>query len=106
MYPEELEIVVSNLPYVVENMVFGIPDGDDLKLAVKIVYNEEIFKGMEIDQIKNKIWNDIKNINATLTTYKHMKELIITTEPMIKTTTNKVKRNVEIEKTLSEKLVK
>ena len=44
IYPEELEILVSNLPYVAENMVFGLPKDDDLLLSVKIVYNKEYVK--------------------------------------------------------------
>lgn len=103
VYPEELEILVANLPYVLENMVFGIPEeDDDLTLAVKIVYNEEMFTGMDKAEIEKRIWSDIKDINGSLTTYKHIKELVITTEPMVKTTTNKVKRNIEIAKTLEE----
>lgn len=101
VYPEELEILISGLPYALENMVFGIPESDDdLMLAVKLVYNEEMFANMEISEIEKRIWADIKEINNSLTTYKHIKKLIITTEPMIKTTTNKVKRNIEISKTL------
>lgn len=101
IYPEELEILIANLPYVAENMVFGIPKDDDLLLAVKIVYNKEYFDkefpGMSNEEeLKQKIWEDIKEINKGLPTYKHIKQLIITTEPMIKTTTNKVKRNEEI----------
>lgn len=102
VYPEEIEILISSLPYVIENMVFGIPKDDDLILAVKIVYNEEMFNGLEEGEVDKKIRDDIKKINETLTQYKHIKKVIITKEPMIKTTTNKVKRNKEIEKTLSE----
>lgn len=44
VYPEELEVLISNLPYVEECMVFGQPrnhDGDhkDLAICAKIVYN-------------------------------------------------------------------
>ena len=41
IYPEELEILISNLPYVSENFVFGLPKGDDLTVSAKIVYNKE-----------------------------------------------------------------
>ena len=44
------------------------------------------------------IWKDIKEINKGLTKYKYIKHLIITKEPMIKTTTAKVKRFEEIKK--------
>ena len=102
VYPEELEILISQLPYVAENIVFGIPKDDDLLLTTKIVYNKDYVKEkygeISEEELKEKIWADIKNINITLANYKHIKNLVITDEPMIKTTTNKVKRKEEIEK--------
>lgn len=103
IYPEEIETLISNLPYVAENMVFGYPKGDDLVLSAKIVYNPEYFKGDSKNKIQSKIWSDIKQINTKLTTFKHIKKLIVTDEPMIKTTTAKVKRFEEIKKILEEK---
>ena len=103
IYPEEIETLISNLPYVAENMVFGYPKGDDLILSAKIVYNPEYFKGDSKNKIQSKIWSDIKQINTELTTFKHIKKLIVTDEPMIKTTTAKVKRFEEIKKILEEK---
>lgn len=104
VYPEELEILLSQLPYVSENIVFGVPKDDDLVLTTKIVYNKDYFKEkygeISEEDLKEKIWIDIKNINSTLANYKHIKNLVISDEPMIKTTTNKVKRKDEIEKYL------
>ena len=97
IYPEELELIINNLPYVTESMVFGYPKDDDLILSVKIVYNEEYFdKKLSKEAIYEKIWKDIKQINQGMTNYKKIKKLIITTEPMIKTTTQKIKRFEEI----------
>ena len=48
-------------------------------------------------ELKDKVWEDIKNINKNLCNYKHIKNVIITNEPMIKTSTGKVKRKEEIE---------
>ena len=102
IYPEEIEILVSKLPYVAENIVFGTPKDDDLVLSTKIVYNKDYVKEkygeISEEELKSKIWSDIKEINSTLANYKHIKNLIITDEPMIKTTTNKIKRKEEIEK--------
>jgi len=103
IYPEEIETLISNLPYVAENMVFGYPKGDDLVLSAKIVYNPEYFKVDSKNKIQSKIWSDIKQINTKLTTFKHIKKLIVTDEPMIKTTTAKVKRFEEIKKIIAEK---
>lgn len=105
VYPEELEILISNLPYVAENMVFGVPKDDDVLLSVKIVYNKEYVeeKYGEISQedLKEKIWKDIKEINSGLPNYKHINNIIITDEEMIKTTTNKIKRAEEIKKCIN-----
>lgn len=102
IYPEEIEQLINNLPYVAESMVFGLPKNDDLLLSAKIVYNKDYISEKyanisELD-LKNIIWKDIKTINSNLANYKHIKNLIITDEPMIKTTTQKVKRFEEIKK--------
>lgn len=108
IYPEELEALITTLPYVAENMVFGIPTrDDDLDLAAKIVYNkeyvEETFGEISKEELQEKIWQDIKKINKTMPPYKYIREIIVTDEPMIKTTTQKVKRFEEIKKILNEK---
>ena len=103
VYPEELELLINNLPYVSESMVFGKEKEDDYVISAKIVYNKEYvketYKGILEEELKEKIWNDIKEINKKLTTYKHIKNLIITDEPMVKTSTAKVKRYEEIKNT-------
>ena len=102
IYPEELELLVNNLPYVAESMVYGMPKDDDLVVSVKIVYNEIYVKqkygNISEEELQEIIWKDIKEINKGLTKYKYIKHLIITKEPMIKTTTAKVKRFEEIKK--------
>lgn len=102
VYPEEIEVLISNLPYVEECMVFGQErhkDGDhkDLAICAKIVYNAEYMKesygidGSTAD-VERIIRKDIDAINDELPNYKHILRLIVTDEPMIKTTTGKVKR--------------
>ena len=44
----------------------------------------------------------IKELNKKMPTYKYIKKLILTDEPLIKTTTNKVKRFEELKKINSE----
>ena len=99
IYPEEIEVLIDNLNYVEESMVFGYPKDDDYILSAKVVYNKEILgKDMTEDEIYEKVWKDIKSINSGLTNFKHIKKLIVTDEPMIKTTTQKIKRFEEIKK--------
>ena len=107
VYPEEIELLISNLPYVEENFIFGQPrhnDGDqnDLALCAKIVYKPDYMKenyGTEdAARFEEIIRGDIDKINDTLPAYKQLLRLIITDEPMIKTTTGKVKRFEEVKK--------
>ena len=102
VYPEEIEQLVSNLPYVSESMVFSKERSNEILLSVKIVYNKDyIYNKYSLEneeEIKEMIWEDIKNINKGLPNYKHIKNLIITDEPMIKTTTAKIKRYEEMKK--------
>lgn len=103
VYPEELEQRISNLPYVEENMVFGQPrhgeDTQDLAICAKLVYQptymEEILGLTETEAIEARIRADIDRLNEELPSYKRIYRLVITDQPMIKTTTGKVKRYAE-----------
>lgn len=90
------------MPYVAESMVYGEEKDDDLVVSVKIVYNKDYVKEKYPDipeeEFRSMVWQDIKEINTKLPKYKYMKKLILTDEPMVKTTTQKVKRNVELDK--------
>lgn len=100
IYPEELETLVNQLPYVAESMVYGKEKNDDLVVSVKVVYDKEYAKNNWQDKtqedIEKLIWEDIKKINQTMPNYKHIKNLIATDEEMIKTTTAKIKRFEEM----------
>ncbi len=108
VFPEELEILINKLPYVAESMVFGRPlDDGDYKICAKIVYNKEHFdelhKDISEEEIKNIIWNDVKNeVNHKMPAYKYIREIIVTEAPLIKTTTQKVKRHEELKLILGE----
>lgn len=110
VFPEELETLVLRLPEVEECFVFGMPDDDDendVKVSIKIVYNKENVKekygDISEEDLFKAIWNKIKEINTTLPKYKYIKHMILTKEPLIKTTTNKVKRNEEMKIILGNK---
>ena len=104
IYPQEMEFLISKLPFVAENMVYGKPNNDkDYVISAKIVYNEDAMKELYSDKeekdYENIIWQEIKDkINTQLPEYKHIKEIQVTKEPLIKTTTQKVKRAEEFKK--------
>ena len=103
IYPQELEFLINKLPYVEESIVFARNKSKtDTLLCAKIVYNEDNIKehfGEKTQKEYEKlVWEDIKNINKDLPTFKHIKEIILTNEPLEKTTTQKVKRFAEMKK--------
>ena len=65
-------------------------------LCAKIVYDDEQieeFLGKKTEkEYKEKIWDEIKEINKKLPDFKHIKKIEITTEEFVKTTTHKIKR--------------
>lgn len=105
IYPEELEILINKIEGIKESIIYGKPDNGDLNIAAKVVYDKEQMKELynieEEDKIKDFIWNEIKKINKTMPAYKYIRDLIITEEELIKTTTLKVKRHEEINRILS-----
>ena len=103
IYPEELENLVNKIPGVKESFVYGKPDrDDDLKICVKVVYDKDVLKeeqNLEKEEdMKDFIWSKIKEINKTMPAYKYIRELTITQEELIKTTTQKVKRHEEMKR--------
>lgn len=107
IYPEETEALINKIPGVKESFVFGKPEKEDpadLKMCAEIVYDREAVKenyGTEdLDEIRKIIWNKVKEINKKMPTYKYVKEIILTEEELIKTTTLKIKRFEEIKKVL------
>lgn len=108
VFPSEIEFLVNKLPYVVESIVFPRENSKgEIALGVKIVYDEtqikEKFGEKTAKEYKVLVWEDIKEINQNLSQFKKLKELILTTEGLEKTTTQKVKRFKEIEKILNSK---
>ena len=105
VFPEELEVLINRLDLVEECIVYGMPDEkdkNDLKLSVKVVYNKDVAKekypNATEDELRKVIWEKIKEINKTFPPYKYIKNMILTKEDFIKTSTQKIKRFEEIKK--------
>ena len=86
-------------------MVYGkeIEGQKELTITVKVIPNyEEIEnlhgKNLSEEEIYNIIWEQIKNVNHKLTSYKAIKKLEIKKDEFEKTTIMKIKRYAEIKK--------
>ncbi len=103
VYPQEIEFLINKIPYVTESLVYQREKSKtDTMLCAKIVYDKDLIKetlGEKTEkEYKDIIWGEIKEINKKLPVFKHIKSIIITTEPFIKTTTQKIKRYEELKR--------
>ena len=104
IFPEEMENLVNKIEGVKESFIFGkqqSDDKEDIKINVKIVFDREIMKEaykVESDEEIRKVLSDkIKDINAIMPKYKAIRGMLISEEPLIKTTTNKIKRQANLD---------
>lgn len=99
IFPQELEILLNDSPLIVESFVYLSPRDTD-KLCTKLVYNvdNEAFKGKTEQEILEILQLEVKKVNTQTPTYKNIRGVTITTEPLIKTTTLKIKRHEEMKK--------
>ncbi len=107
IFPEELEMLINHIPFVKESIVYGRPTwDDDLDICVKIVYDKDEIKAVHGYKSEEDILKEMKEyiskINDNMPPYKHIRDVIVTSEELIKTTTAKVKRHEEIAKILGE----
>lgn len=103
IFPEEMENLVNRIEGVKESFIFGKSnkaDKDDIRIHVKVVYDEDVVKeAYKVNteaEIYEAINNKIKEINRTMPPYKAIRGMILTQTPLIKTTTSKIKRQEEI----------
>ncbi len=104
IFPEEMENLVNKIEGVKESFIFGKQQTDDkenIKINVLIVYDKEImqevYQAKTEEEIKQAISKKIKEINQTMPRYKSIRGMLLTENPLIKTTTNKIKRQDNLE---------
>ncbi|PAB60544.1 AMP-binding protein [Anaeromicrobium sediminis] len=94
IYPEELEMLISNIPYVEEVVVYCEGDSIDIdtNIIAEVYLDNEYIVSNEIEDVKKELEKDIDRINSTLAHYKHIKKIRIRDNEFEKTTTKKIKR--------------
>lgn len=103
VFPEEIETLLNRSPYIKESLVYGKgQSAGNTVICAKIIADiEKIKEDQESNLIENEsiekiIENEVKDINKTMVTYKHVKEITLQEEEFIKTTTKKIKRHEEL----------
>ena len=94
IYPEELEAYIGNIPYVLENVVYGERDaeGSEAALAVQCILDEEYLKTGSKEELQAKLKSDIFKVLEQLPTYKQVTKVYIRETPFVITTTKKIRR--------------
>ena len=104
IFPEEMEALVNKIEGVKESFIFGkqqSDDKDDIKINVKIIFDREImqeaYKVTTDDEIYKVLAEKIKEVNQIMPKYKAIRGILISEEPLLKTTTSKIKRQANLE---------
>lgn len=104
-FPEEYETLLNNISGIKDSFVWGnrAPDGDIQICAKLVVDREKLAAGKDGIPSEKELAAEfeaaIREINKTLPQYKILRYFVMTFEDLVKTTTLKVKRPVEYEKT-------
>lgn len=104
IFPEEMEALVNKIEGVKESFIFGkqqSDDKDDIKINVKIVFDREImqeaYKVITDEEIYKVLAEKVKEVNQIMPKYKAIRGILISEEPLLKTTTSKIKRQANLE---------
>ena len=91
---EEIENYILGIDYVEEVVVKGTKNniGQEVSLCAEVFLNDEKVKDMKIENISEKLKEDIAEACKELPTYKRITDIEIRKEEFEKTTTNKIKR--------------
>ena len=105
VFPEEIETLLNKVEGIKETFVYEKKEDDgDVKVCVEIVYDKEMIKDLyhieDEEKIKEFLWKKVKEVNKLMPKYKYVREMIVREEPLIKTTTLKIKRHEELKKVL------
>ena len=104
IFPEEMENLVNKIEGIKESFIFGkilSNDENNIKINVKIVFDRDVIKDVykveKDEDIYKVLLKKIKEVNQTMPSYKAIRGMILTEESLIKTTTNKIKRQENLD---------
>lgn len=94
VYPEEIENYILGIDYVEEVVVKGTKNniGQEVSLYAEVFLNDEKVKEINIQNIQEKLKEDIAEVCKDFPTYKRITDIEIRKEEFEKTTTKKIKR--------------
>lgn len=107
VFPEEVEAVLENNPNFAEICVFGATrtsgakDGTEEIMTVIVPTQDVLDKYTNESELQAFIGQEVKNLAIKLAPYKRPVNIVVRKEPLPRTATRKVKRNVVKEETMA-----
>jgi long-chain acyl-CoA synthetase len=102
VYPEEIEWELGRSLYIEDLLVRrGERKGIEVIQALAYPNFENIEEGLSAEEVKSLIWNDVKERNQDLASYKRIKseaDFVVIDEPFEKTSLKDIKRYKYVEK--------
>jgi long-chain acyl-CoA synthetase len=104
VYPDELEEVYQNSPYIKELSIVGLPEAAGEKVACLVVADDEYDITLSRENLRRRVEEHFREVSASLPYYKRVKVLHFTEFELPRTATRKVKRGdvVQIMQTLEQ----
>jgi len=101
VYPDELEDLYRDSPYVEELSIVGLPDDGGTGETVATLIRPAVKEGLGKDEVRERVLEHVRDVSAKLPLYKRVKIVHLTDLELPKTATRKVKRKdivVELQK--------
>jgi len=104
VYPDELEEIYANSPYIKELSIVGLADGIGEKVSCLVVPDDEYDISLSRAALHRLVEEHFREVSASLPYYKRVKVLHFTDVELPRTATRKVKRRevVQIMESLEE----
>ncbi|MDD3196663.1 MAG: AMP-binding protein [Eubacteriales bacterium] len=104
VFPEEVEYLFNQFDFIRESLVWGDQDEKgDVVVSAKFVLDEHTLAekhGLKPEDhgVQKLIDQMIRDVNAKMPSFKSIKQHVFSFQDMVKTTTLKIKRQIEIDK--------
>ncbi len=92
VYPDEIEELYKDSPYVKEIGVVGLPDGIGEKVAALVFPDYDHDIALQREEVQRRVENHFREVSSSLPFYKRVKSLYFADEELPRTATRKVKR--------------
>lgn len=103
IYPEEVEHLINQFDFIRESMVWGEEtDGGDVVVSAKFVVDEKKLADRhglkpEDNGVQELLDQLIRDVNAKMPSFKSIRHHVYSFKDMVKTTTLKIRRPIELE---------